>query len=87
MSEGRAGKAKSGGTGAKNIMSLSTQEREVLERLVTGNTQRFIAETLALDDRIVSSMCREIMKKMDADDLAHLIRLGLEAGISLSRSE
>ena len=76
-----------GGTPPKGIAALNPQERDVLERLVAGNTQKFIAASLNIDGRIVSSMCTEIMIKMDADDLAQLIRLGLEAGIKHSRSK
>ena len=87
MPEEPAEQTGSGGTDAKGIAALNTLEREVLERLVAGNTQKSIAATLNIDDRIVASMYAEIMKKMNADDLAHLIRLGQEAGMRLSRPE
>mgnify|MGYP001053843483 CR=1 FL=1 len=61
----------------QQIAHLSEGEREVLRSLVAGQTNREIAEELGLSVRTIEVRRAKIMRKMEAESLAHLVRLTL----------
>ena len=54
--------------------ALTSREREVLEQLVMGRTNKIVAHELGISSRTVEVYRRNVMAKMDADSLSHLVR-------------
>ena len=61
--------------------ALTSRERQVLEQLVMGRTSKVVAHDLGISSRTVEVYRRNVMAKMDADSLSHLVRMTLVAGI------
>ena len=61
--------------------ALTTRERQVLEQLVMGRTNKAAAHELGISLRTVEVYRRNVMAKMGADSLSHLVRMTLVAGI------
>jgi len=66
---------------AGRIDGLTPREREVLELLVSGKPNKIIAHELGISPRTVEIHRANMMKRMQADSLSHLVRLALAAGI------
>ncbi len=60
---------------------LSPREREVVKRLVEGQSAREIAEALHTSVKTVEKQRRDAMRKLDVDNLASLVRVSLELGL------
>ncbi len=60
---------------------LTDRERQVLEQLVIGRSNKVIAFELEISARTVEIHRARIMEKMEARSLAHLVRLTLDLGI------
>lgn len=63
------------------MSALSKREFEVFECLVEGATNKQIAYRLAISPRTVEIYRANLMAKMQANSLSHLVRMGLEAGL------
>lgn len=63
------------------IDALTPREREVLDQLVIGNPNKVIAYELKISPRTVEIHRANLMKKMQADSLSHLVRMAIAAGI------
>ena len=61
--------------------ALTERERQVLERLVMGRTNKIVAHELGISSRTIEVYRRNVMAKMGADSLSHLVRMTLVAGI------
>ena len=61
--------------------ALTSRERQVLEQLVMGRTNKVVAHELGISSRTVEVYRRNVMAKMDADSLSHLVRMTLVAGV------
>ena len=61
--------------------ALTIREHEVLEQLVMGRTNKVAAHELGIGSRTVEVYRRNVMAKMGADSLSHLVRMALVAGI------
>ena len=57
------------------LAQLTAKEREVLEMIAIGKTNREMAETLGLSVRAVEDRRARLMKKVDAHSVAELVRL------------
>jgi two-component system response regulator FixJ len=68
---------------AERLGSLSAREREVLECLVAGYSNKAIAHDLAISPRTVEFHRTRIMAKMKAGSLSQLVRLALLAGLKV----
>jgi FixJ family two-component response regulator len=67
---------------ARNRMStLSPREREVLDQLAAGNSNKVIAQALAISPRTVEIHRASMMRKLGARHAAEAVRLRLEADI------
>ena len=65
----------------ERIASLTPRERDVLEHLVRGLSNKLTAGELGISPRTVEIHRGRVMKKMQADSFSHLIRMALQAGI------
>jgi two-component system, LuxR family, response regulator FixJ len=63
------------------LAKLSERERQVFDRLVAGQSNKVIAHELSVSPRTVEFHRSNIMEKLQAENLAELVRIGLsEAG-------
>jgi FixJ family two-component response regulator len=60
---------------AVRLAQLSVKEREVLEMIAAGKTNREMAEQLGLSVRAVEDRRARLMRKVKAESLADLVRL------------
>lgn len=64
---------------SQRLAALSAREREVLQGLLAGNSNKEIARDLAISPRTVEAYRANLMMKMGADSLSELVRMALEA--------
>jgi two-component system response regulator FixJ len=65
----------------RRLASLSNREREVLEGLVAGHSNKTIAHDLGISPRTVEIYRANVMTKMQAGSLSDLVRMALVGGI------
>ncbi len=65
------------GGAEKNLQRLTGREREVLDRLVIGDSNKMIAAHLDISPRTVEVHRARVMEKMQARSLSHLVRMAL----------
>ena len=63
------------------ISSLSTREREVLDWLAEGSSNKVIARELDISPRTVEIHRAHMMEKLEADSLSSALRLAFVAGL------
>ena len=63
------------------IVRLTTREYKVFEHLVVGRLNKQIAVDLGISARTVEVHRARVMEKMEAHNLAHLVRMALTLGI------
>ncbi|KRA84005.1 PAS domain-containing protein [Altererythrobacter sp. Root672] len=66
---------------ATRVARLTVREREVLEGLVKGGTNKTIAKELGISPRTVELYRSQVMNRLDASDLPELIQIALAAGV------
>ncbi len=64
----------------QRIAALTPRERDVLRHLIAGHPNKIIAFELGISARTVENHRARLMVKMQADSLAELVRISLEAG-------
>jgi RNA polymerase sigma factor (sigma-70 family) len=64
---------------ARRLASLSQREREVLDRVVAGRTNREIAEALDISVKTVEAHRAHLMEKLEVGSVAELVQATLSA--------
>lgn len=65
----------------KPVESLSLREREVIKLIAEGYTSKEIAEKLFLSPSTVKSYRIKLMKKLDVNDVAGLVKVAIRSGL------
>jgi DNA-binding NarL/FixJ family response regulator len=66
----------------KNALDrLSPREREVVEKIVAGNSTKEIAASLNTSVKTVEKQRRDAMRKLEADNIASLVRISIDLGL------
>ena len=61
--------------------ALSGREIEVLQLIATGNSNKMIADRLSIGEGTVKTHVANILSKLNANDRAHAVTIGLKRGI------
>lgn len=70
---------------AARLASLSARERQVLDGLIAGHSNKTIAHDLGISPRTIEVYRANLMTKMEAKSLSELIRMALRAEIAPAR--
>lgn len=62
----------------EHFESLSPREKEVFERVASGQANKFVAIELGISERTVEIHRSQVMKKMGARSLAQLVRMKID---------
>jgi PAS domain S-box-containing protein len=65
------------------IAALSVREREVLDQLVVGGTNKTIARDLGISPRTVEAHRARIMERLGAQSLPELVQIAIAAGLRM----
>ena len=66
----------------QRIAALTPREHDVLRHLIAGHPNKIIAFELGISARTVENHRARLMVKMQADSLAELVRISLEADVA-----
>ena len=66
-------------TALRHLATLTGREREVLDHIVSGKSNKEIAQILGISPRTIDVHRAHIFQKLDADSLADLVRLVVAA--------
>jgi two-component system, LuxR family, response regulator FixJ len=66
---------------AARVASLTQRERQVMQGLVTGQSNKTIAREYDISPRTVEVYRANVMTKMQAGNLSELVRFAIRAGI------
>ncbi len=69
----------------RRVKALTRRERQVLERVVAGQTNREIAEEWGISEKTVKIHRGRVMEKMQADSLPQLVLMAQAAGIHTTK--
>lgn len=58
-----------------NLKTLTEREKQILSRVVDGKSNKAIAAELCLSQRTIEVHRAHVMEKMQADSVAHLVRM------------
>jgi FixJ family two-component response regulator len=61
---------------------LTPRERQVMEMVVAGGTNKVIAKHLGVSSKTVEAQRGRVMDKMQADNTAELVRIAIDAGVT-----
>jgi FixJ family two-component response regulator len=66
---------------------LSPREREVMALVVSGLLNKQVGGELGISERTVKAHRGQVMQKMQADSLPHLVKMAAKLGVAAGRSE
>ena len=66
---------------AARVASLTQRERQVMQGLVSGQSNKVIAREYDISPRTVEVYRANVMTKMQADNLSELVRFAIRAGL------
>jgi two-component system response regulator FixJ len=66
---------------AARIASLSPRERQVMDGLIAGLSNKLIARDYGISPRTIEVYRANVMTKMQANSLSELVRLAMRAGL------
>lgn len=66
----------------QHILALTPREREIMNMIIDGKSNKVIAIDLGLSQRTVEAHRAKVMDKLDARSLADLVRVVIHAGVA-----
>jgi two-component system response regulator FixJ len=66
---------------AARVANLSPRERQVMDGLIAGLSNKLIAREYDISPRTIEVYRANVMTKMEAGSLSELVRLALRAGV------
>ena len=66
---------------------LSPREREVVKRVVAGQSTKEIADALFVSGKTVEKQRRDAMRKLEVENIASLVRVSLKLGLSIENTD
>jgi two-component system response regulator FixJ len=66
---------------AVRVASLTQRERQVMQGLVTGQSNKMIARQYDISPRTIEVYRANVMTKMQAGNLSELVRFAIRAGV------
>lgn len=63
------------------LAALTPRQREILQLVAEGHTNKEIAQRLGVSHRTVEAHRNQLMKRLDVHDLAGLVRFAMRAGL------
>jgi len=66
---------------AERVATLSPRERQVMEGLIAGLSNKMIARNYDISPRTIEVYRANVMTKMQASSLSELVRLAMRAGL------
>ncbi|KQW20630.1 two-component system response regulator [Afipia sp. Root123D2] len=66
---------------AERVASLTQRERQVMQGLVTGQSNKMIARQYDISPRTIEVYRANVMTKMQAGNLSELVRFAIRAGV------
>jgi len=66
----------------RRVESLTARERQVLDLIMEGASNKVVAQRLEISPRTVEIYRANVMSKMRADSLSELVRITLAAGVA-----
>jgi two-component system, LuxR family, response regulator FixJ len=81
LERGAGGVAGVDAASAERLAALSRRERQVMEGLVGGRSNKAIARDYGISPRTVEVYRANVMTKMQASSLAELVQMGMRAGL------
>jgi PAS domain S-box-containing protein len=63
------------------VDSLSVRQRDVLQRIAKGQRTKLIAFELSLSEKTVEMHRAILFRKLSADNVAHVVRIAVDAGL------
>ncbi|PZD94825.1 DNA-binding response regulator [Paenibacillus sambharensis] len=67
--------------GDRHVTPLTGREREILERVAMGESNRVVAETLGISEHTVKNHLKNILQKLHLDNRVQLTRYALQQGL------
>jgi FixJ family two-component response regulator len=80
LHEDRRARSQENAASRARLDALTAPERQVLERLLAGNSSRDIALALDVAPRTIDRRFRDILRKTGARDISDLARIAVQAG-------
>ena len=63
------------------VTELTEREREVFDQIIQGHPNKVIARNLEISPRTVEIHRAHVMRKLQARNLSHLVKMAVSAGI------
>lgn len=63
----------------KNLGTLTKREREIVDMIIDGKSNKLIADKLCVSSRTIEVHRARAMEKMEANSVAHLVRMVVQA--------
>jgi DNA-binding NarL/FixJ family response regulator len=70
------------GRGTRSLSLLTPRQREILRRIVLGQTTKSIARSLGISAKTVESHRSQLMKRLGIHDVAGLVRYAIRVGLA-----
>jgi DNA-binding NarL/FixJ family response regulator len=68
------------------VAPLTVRERQILNHIANGNTNKQIARLLSISEQTIKNHVSAILRKLNANDRAHAVVLAIRHGLILAEA-